>query len=78
MALVGATNSGQAYADVAVGLEAIEERALPKASADERAEFERDIAPYLEPLDAAAWSATFDDGYAKLRFVITAHEAQNQ
>ena len=78
MALIGASNSGQAYADLAVGLEAIEERALPKASADERARFERDIQPYLEPLDAAAWSATFDGGFAHLRFAITAHEAQNQ
>jgi hypothetical protein len=78
MTLVGASNSGQAYADVAVGLEAVEERLLPEASADERAAFERDIAPYLEPLDAAAWSATFDGGFAHLRFGITAHEAQNQ
>ena len=78
MTLVDANNSGQAYADVAVGLEAIEERALPKASADERARFEHDIQPYLEPLDAAAWSATFDGGFAHLRFGLTAHEAQNQ
>jgi len=55
-----------------------EERALPKASADERARFEHDIQPYLEPLDAAAWSATFDGGFAHLRFGLTAHEAQNQ
>jgi hypothetical protein len=78
MSLVGASNSGQAYADLAVGLEAIEERALPKASADERARFEHDIQPYLAPLDAAAWSATFDGGFAHLRFGLTAHEAQNQ
>jgi len=78
MSLVGASNSGQAYADLAVGLDAIEERALPMASADERARFEHDIQPYLKPLDAAAWSATIDGGFAHVRFGITAHEAQNQ
>jgi hypothetical protein len=76
MALVGASNNGEGYFDMAAGIDAFQKLGLPMMDDAERASFEHDVAPYLAPLAAVAFSSTFDGGFAHVRFAFTAHAAQ--
>jgi hypothetical protein len=67
VSLATARNSGQLY--VAVGrLRALAETAIPAA---ERARYESDVKPYLEPFDALLETVSLDDSGLHLRLVVT-------
>ena len=76
MALAGTSNSGQVYLDVAAGVSIVEDLVLPMAGPDAETEWRRDVAPFVEPLDAVAMSTTMDGDLLRVRVVFTAHEAQ--
>ena len=76
MAMVGANNSGEGYVDVAAGIDAFQKLGLPMIPDADRTAYERDIAPYVAPLDAVAWSSTVEGGYGRVRLAFTAHAAR--